>query len=108
MPHGGSSLDMQHEEISAVVADLAEFRSALDQVKSYAAADDLAAQHFGKLGDIVGVGGTFTGVRDTLRGSLDKLLPHVDQLVAALNAAVKTTTETDAEAAMNLGAVDGR
>lgn len=94
---------MQHEEVSAVVTDLAEFRSALDQVKSYAAGDDLAAQHFGKLGDIVGVGGTFTGVRDTVRGSLDKLLPHIDQLVAALDAAVKTTTESDAEAAMKLG-----
>lgn len=94
---------MQHEEVSGVVADLTEFRSALDQVKSFAASDDLTAPQFGKLGDVVGVGGTFTGVRDTLRGSLDKLLPHVDQLVAALNAAVKTTTENDAEAAMNLG-----
>jgi len=98
---------MQHEEVSAVVADLAEFRSALDQVKSYAAGDDLTAKQFGRLGDIVGVGGTFTGVRDTVRGSLDKLLPHVDQLVSALNAVVKTTTENDAEAAMNLATVDG-
>jgi hypothetical protein len=94
---------MKHEDVSAVVADLTAFRSALDQVKSYAASDDLAAPQFGELGDIVGVGGTFTGVRDTVRGSLDKLLPYVDELVSALNAAVKTTTESDAEAAMHLG-----
>ena len=94
---------MKHEDVAAVVTDLTEFRSVLDQVKSYAAADDLTAAQFGKLGDIVGVGGTFTGVRDTVRGSLDKLLPHVDQLVAALNAAVKATTEADAEAAVDFG-----
>jgi hypothetical protein len=98
---------MKHEDVAAVVADLTEFRSALDQVKSYAATDDLTAPQFGKLGDIVGVGGTAVGVRDTMRGSLDKLLPYLDQLVSALDAAVTSTTETDAESAMHLDRVDG-
>lgn len=107
MAHGDADLDMNEGVVAEVVKDLIELRATLDQGTPHATGDDVTAGEFGRLAQTIGAGATYVGVRDPLRASYAKLLPYLDELIHALDASAKATTETEAEVAMHLRNADG-
>ncbi|MCE7005791.1 hypothetical protein LWC34_23605 [Kibdelosporangium philippinense] len=96
-------LEVNHELVTAISKEMAEFGAALAAARAYAQADNgLTADKFGVIAARTGVGQTYTKLRETLRGVLDKATPTVNALAEALATAQQKTVEADAEVAARI------
>ncbi|MET0237044.1 MAG: hypothetical protein ABW224_20515 [Kibdelosporangium sp.] len=101
-------LAIDHELVDAVGKDMAEFATALGEMRTYAHTDDgLTAEKFGPIAARTGVSQTYTQLREILRGVLDKAGPAVDALAQTLAGAQQKTVEADQEIARNIAKADG-
>ncbi|GLZ42106.1 hypothetical protein [Actinokineospora sp. NBRC 105648] len=94
------ALRLEHEALTALTREAAELRAALDDVIAYAEADDLAAHHFGRLGNTAGA--AFTRVRAALRESFERAIPEIETMTAAVAESAHRMVETDEDAARRI------
>ncbi|PPK69584.1 hypothetical protein V5P93_006771 [Actinokineospora auranticolor] len=98
MPDGVLRVD--HEAVSALAKEVADLRSALEEVAAFARADLPPPRRFGPLGEAAGA--AFGTLHEALLTSFEKVVPQVDGMVAELVESTKRIADVDEEAARRI------
>ncbi|MBC6446315.1 hypothetical protein [Actinokineospora xionganensis] len=101
-------LDMDHDGVAAVAADMNSLALALAEVQKYASGDGLKAEHFGGTPDGARAFTSFDAAVKALATSVGKAQKFCADASSLLTSSSKATKETDIDNTWNLNKAGGK